>query len=249
MGRHELSDEKWDRIAPLLPSERGRRGRPPKSNRKMVNAMLWVLRTGAPWRDVPPHVGPWGSVYTRFRRWQLTGVWERVFQELGKDADRESFMLDATIVRAHQDATGAEKNNGEQAIGRSRGGPSTKIHVNVDALGNPVRLILTQGQKHDITQAPALIADLLDANIIADRAYDSAALVEQIESQNCVAVIPARKCCSPREIDSHLYKERALVECFFQKIKRNRRIAMRFEKLAARFLAMVMIAAIVVLLA
>lgn len=142
-----------------------------------------------------------------------------------------------------------KKKSGGQAIGRSRGGPSTKIHATVDALGNPVRLILTEGQKHDITQAPALVAELRDANIIADKGYDSAALVEQIESQNCVAVIPARKCCPPREMDGHLYKERALVECFFQKIKRNRRIAMRYEKLEARFFAMVTIAAILVLLA
>jgi transposase len=119
----------------------------------------------------------------------------------------------------------------------------------VDALGNPVRLLLTEGQAHDITQASALIADSHHANIIADKGYDSKAVVDQIESQDCVAVIPARKCCTPRPIDKHLYKERALVECFFQKIKRNRRIAMRFEKLAANFLAMVTIASILVWLA
>ncbi len=116
-------------------------------------------------------------------------------------------------------------------------------------MGNPVRLFLTEGQTHDITQTQALVADLHDANIIADKGYDSKAVVALIESQGCKAVIPARKCSHPRPIDWHLYKERALVECFFQKLKRNRRVAMRFEKLAAHFLAMVMFAAILLWLA
>jgi len=116
-------------------------------------------------------------------------------------------------------------------------------------LGNPVRLLLTEGQAHDITQAEALVAGLHDANIIADKGYDSKAVVALIESQGCNAVIPARKCSPPRPIDQHLYKERALVECFFQKLKRNRRVAIRFEKLAAHFLAMVTLAAVLVLLA
>ena len=114
----------------------------------------------------------------------------------------------------------------------------------VDALGNPVRISLTEGQTHDITQAPELLRDLCDANVIADKGYDSNALVETIERQNCVAVIPSRSCrLLSRQYDSHLYKERFLVECFFQKIKRSRRIAMRYEKLAAHFLAMVTLAA------
>lgn len=110
MGRrHELSDEQWDRICGLLPPERGRPGRPAKSNRKMVNAFLWILRTGAPWRDLPARFGSWNSAYSRFRRWAQRGVWDKVFAELSRDADRETFMIDASIVRAHQDASGAEK--------------------------------------------------------------------------------------------------------------------------------------------
>lgn len=107
--RHELSDEQWERVKSVLPPERGRRGRPAKSNRLMLNGILWVLRTGAPWRDLPSRFGPWESVYSRFRRWAQRGVWAKVFEELSKDADDETFMIDASIVRAHQDATGAEK--------------------------------------------------------------------------------------------------------------------------------------------
>jgi transposase len=93
----------------MLPAERGRRGRPAKPNRVMLNAILWILRTGSPCRDLPRRFGPWNSVYTRFRRWVQQGVWNKVFQELSKEVDAESFMIDGTIVRAHQDATGAEK--------------------------------------------------------------------------------------------------------------------------------------------
>ena len=143
----------------------------------------------------------------------------------------------------------AQKSSGAQAIGHSRGGPTTKIHAQVDALGNPCRILLTEGQVHDITQTEALIAGVHDANILADKGYDSKKVVALIESQGCVPVIPARKCSAPRKIDWHLYKERALAEGFFQKIERNRRIAMRFEKLAAHYLAMVTIAAVLVWLA
>jgi transposase len=119
----------------------------------------------------------------------------------------------------------------------------------VDALGNPCCILLTEGQVHDITQTETLIAGVHGAYILADKGYDSKKVVALIESQGCVPVIPARKCSAPREIDWHVYKERALVEGFFQKIKRNRRIAMRFEKLAVHYLAMATIAALLVWLA
>lgn len=114
----------------------------------------------------------------------------------------------------------------------------------VDALGFPVEISLTEGQVHDVKQAPQLLSDIEHANVIADKGYDSDAIVQQLHQQQCVAVIPSRTCRKEhRTIDKHLYKERFLVECFFQKIKRHRRIAMRYEKLACNFLSMVMLAA------
>jgi len=104
-----LSDEQWAGIAPLLPPEVGRVARPSKSNRRMVDAMVWILKTGSPWRDLPGHFGPWQSVYSRFRRWTQQGVWARVLDKLTEQQDSESYLIDATIVRAHQDATGAKK--------------------------------------------------------------------------------------------------------------------------------------------
>lgn len=117
MGRrHGLTRGQWAQIAPLLPPEVGRVARPAKSNRMMVEAMVWILRTGAPWRDLPRHFGPWKSVYTRFRRWTQRGIWAQVLEKLSEQQDRESYLIDATIVRAHQDATGAKKGGRKPSV-------------------------------------------------------------------------------------------------------------------------------------
>ena len=107
--RHELTEARWKRIKPMLPPERGREGRPSHDNRRMVNAILWVLKTGAPWRDLPEHYGCWQTAYSRFSRWSKRGVWASLLAELAKDEDSATYFIDATIVRAHQDASGAEK--------------------------------------------------------------------------------------------------------------------------------------------
>lgn len=78
----------------------------------MLEGMLWILRTGAPWRDLPSAYGPWESVYTRFSRWSASGVLARLFEALARERDDEGFLIDATIVRAHQDASGAAKKGG-----------------------------------------------------------------------------------------------------------------------------------------
>ena len=108
MKRHELTNAQWVRIKPLLPAERGRHARPSKSNRRMVNAMLWILRTGSPWRDLPSAYGKWQSVYTRFSRWTKQGIWQAALDELANAYDDSALMIDATIVRAHQDASGVK---------------------------------------------------------------------------------------------------------------------------------------------
>lgn len=107
-----LTDAQWKRVEPLLPARSKKGGRPPKSHRHMLEGMLWILRTGAPWRDLPSAYGPWESVYTRFSRWSKAGVLARLFEALACDLDAEGFLIDATIVRAHQDASGAAKKGG-----------------------------------------------------------------------------------------------------------------------------------------
>ena len=134
-----------------------------------------------------------------------------------------------------------------QAVGRSRGGLTTKIHAAVDSLGNPVRLLLTAGQASEYGQENALI-DGYDAEfIVADKGYDSNDFVEAIEASGATAVIPPRSNRkAPREYDKDIYKARNLVERFFQKIKNFRRIATRYERLARNYMSMLQLAATVI---
>lgn len=247
--RHELTEEQWERIKVLLPPDQGRAGRQPWPNGVMVNAILWVLRSGAPWRDLPAQYPKWTAVHTRFLRWSKSGVWGRVLSALATDLDDEVVIIDASIVRVHQDATGGKK-SGSERIGHSRGGPSTKIHVVVDALGNPIKVELTEGQVHDVTQAPELLKEATSAFVLGDKGYDSDAVVAQIEAQGSQAVIPPRRGRRvARSYDRHLFRSRFLVEQFFGRIKRCRRVATRYEKLAVTFLGMVLLACILVWLA
>ena len=108
MRRHEIKDEDWERIKDMLPGQPGDPGVTAKDNRLFINAVLWIAKTGAPWRDLPERFGPWGSVWKRFDRWAKKGVWQRVFEAL-RDPDLEWMIIDSTVVRAHQHAAGAEK--------------------------------------------------------------------------------------------------------------------------------------------
>lgn len=114
-ARHALTDRQWARVGPLLPPERGRRGRPAKDNRLMLDAMLWMLAAGVPWRDLPPRFGPWKSVHTRFSRWRDAGLWARVLRALQEEAhasgdlDWSLHHVDSTVVRAQRSAAGAKR--------------------------------------------------------------------------------------------------------------------------------------------
>ena len=134
----------------------------------------------------------------------------------------------------------SKKSGGQeaQALGRSRGGFSTKIHIAVDALGNPLRLLLTAGQRHDSPQAAHLIEGYEPLALIADKGYDSDTLIESVTAKGIVAVIPSKKSrlVRAREYDQHLYRERHLIECFINKIKHYRRVFSRFDKLSKNYL-------------
>jgi putative transposase len=134
-------------------------------------------------------------------------------------------------------------------LGRSVGGFSTKIHILVDALGNPVEFILTGGQEADVTQAEPLMRGHEANAVIADKAYDSNAIVDAAKRQGAEAVIPSKKNRKvPREYDKHLYKERKKVEWFINLLKQYRRVATRYEKTARNFLGFVHVASIMILL-
>lgn len=120
--RYELSDAQWERIADLLPGKAGDPGRSAADNRLFVNGVLWVLRSGAHWHDLPERYGKWKTVHTRFSRWAKAGVWERVFTVLTADRRNEYLMLDTTLVRAHQQAA-----TGRGAPRQRKGGPRHRL--------------------------------------------------------------------------------------------------------------------------
>jgi len=245
MVRMGLPDTIWERIAGLLPTERGRRGRPAKPHRGIVEAIAWILRTGAPWRDLPAEAGPWKTVYNRFRRWCVAGVWSGVMAELAGCAgcDEGLVLIDGSIVRAHQHAAGAQGGD-DEALGRSRGGLSTKIHAGTDARGRPRRILVTGGQRHDVTAAPELVQGYSGVTVVGDKAYDADGLIRLIEEGlHGSAVIPSRSNRrKPRKLDADTYKKRNVVERFFCWIKRYRRIATRYEKKASSYLGMLFLA-------
>ncbi len=114
MKKHELTDEQFAKLAAHLPPQKPRTGRPAKDHRTVLDGILWVLRTGAPWRDLPDRFGPWRTVYSRFRRWQQAGIWDRILDALQRQADIDGridwtlHFVDSTVVRAHQHAAGAK---------------------------------------------------------------------------------------------------------------------------------------------
>lgn len=113
MQRHEIEQEAWERIEGLLPGKAGDPGVTAADNRLFINAVFWIAKTGAPWRDLPPRFGLWNSVFQRFNRWSKKGIWQKVAEALADDPDLEWLMIDSTVVRAHQHAAG--KKGGKKA--------------------------------------------------------------------------------------------------------------------------------------
>ncbi|WP_225063168.1 IS5 family transposase [Komagataeibacter rhaeticus] len=248
MRRYGLSDSQWERIKDLLPGREGHVGGTAANNRLFVEAVLYRYRAGIPWRDLPARFGDWKNVHKRLRRWCESGIIEQVFRHLAADRDNDYMMIDSTIVRAHQHSAGARKKGGaDQAIGRSRGGLTSKIHAIVDAAGKAVALSLTPGQRADITEAAPLLDEVDPAAFIADKAYDADPLIEKIEERQITPVIPSRKNRrDPREISFRLYKNRNIIERFFARLKQFRGIATRYDKLKSTFLAAVQLVSAII---
>src|SRR3954462_14260535 len=222
MLRMGIRDDQWDRIKDILPGRAGHVGVTARNNRLFIDAVLYRYRTGIPWRDLPEKYGDFRNVHRRFSRWAEKGIWAKLLPVLSQQADTEYVMIDSTVVRAHQHSAGAVgRDPNQQAIGRSRGGLSTKIHAVTDALGNPTRFLLTPGQAHDLVGSNVLLTDLSAGAVIADKAYDADdRVVQPLKQAGIEAVIPPRsQRRTARKYDRELYKARHLIENFFCKLK------------------------------
>jgi transposase len=155
--RYELTDNEWSAIKPMLPNKP--RGVPRVNDRRVLNGIFWVLRSGAPWRDLPVNFGPYTTCYNRFVRWRRAGVWAKIMSALAGAHDAAVQMIDTSIVRVHQHGACITRNR-RQSMGRSRGGLTSKIHALVDSNGLPVRLALTAGEAHDNRLAGKLLSRL-----------------------------------------------------------------------------------------
>ncbi|WP_338608742.1 IS5 family transposase [Pelagibacterium nitratireducens] len=240
MARFDLSDFEWELIQPCCRTSHGGW----VDDRRVLNGIFWVLRTGSPWRDLPERYGPSTTVYNRFNRWAKAGVWVRVFEELAEKSPDSMQFIDSSIIRAHQHAASGKKGGADHAIGRSRGGLSTKINAMVDANGLPVAITLAPGQASDKAAVPALLAtQKVIGDVVADRGYDARAILELIAQRGGRGHIPTQKDRkAQRSIDPAIYRQRNLVERFFNKLKHFRKIATRYEKTEHNYLAAVLIA-------
>jgi transposase len=138
-----INDYAWEKIYMFLTTVKGIHCRNSESLRTFIEGVYYVLRTGCQWRMLPKCYGHWRAVHKRFKHWAERGIWEELMESVS-DVDMQDAMIDSTIVRAHACAAGYEKDgNAAQALGKSKGGFTTKIHVLVDALGLPIKFILT----------------------------------------------------------------------------------------------------------
>jgi transposase len=244
MLRLMLSEHLWPKLMPLLMSS----GIYQTDHLRMtLEAILWRLRCGAPWRDLPAEFGPWQTVYNQFNRWSIAGHWQRIFSMIRYEIDDEWNFMDSTFIKVHQHATGSREAL-PQAMGVSRGGNTTKVHMLCDAHGNPIDFELTGGDVHDVARAETLIDHSKAEMLIGDKGYDSDSVRDKAREKGICPIIPTRS-NSHRpnpDFDKYLYRHRHLIENLFARLKHFRGFATRYDKLTRNYKAVVLIACLLI---
>ncbi len=246
----EITEQQYERIKDSLPVQRGNVR---LTNLQVLNAILYVAEQGCKWRGLPKRFGRWHTIYTRMNRWAKNGVLDRVLEQLQLEQivriNIEAFSLDSTSVKVHPDGTGALK-NGPQAIGKSRGGWNTKIHLVAADARTVITFALSPGHAHDAPEGRALLETLgpmpEGLPLLMDRAYEGNETRQLVLDLGMIPVVPPKSNrLHPWEYDRALYKKRNEIERLFRRLKGFRRIFSRFEKLDVVFLAFLCFAFIV----
>ncbi|MCZ2406751.1 MAG: IS5 family transposase [Burkholderiales bacterium] len=241
----EITPAQFATIEHCLPKQRGNVS---LSNLQVVNAILYVAEHGCKWRGLPKRFGNWHTIYTRMNRWTKAGVLDRMFEELQRAQvvriKIEAVSLDSTSIKVHPDGTGAFKKNGPQAIGKSRGGWNTKIHMVAADARTAVTFCLSPGQAHDAPEGRRLLNSLgptsRPVHLLMDRAYEGNETRQLALDLGFIPVVPPMKTrIEPWEYDREMYKRRNEVERLFRRLKGYRRIFSRFEKLDLMFLGFI----------
>ena len=210
----------------------------------VLESILFVLTEGCSWRAIDRPQAHWNSVYQYFRRWCQRGTLQKVLTQLGPELAPGWHFVDSTHVKVHADGSNPAGGQAVQAMGRTKGGLNTKIHALVNAHSRAVVIALSAGNDADISLAQELIECLPEGSIlIGDKAYDSSALRQTAATKGIKTCIPARtNRTTTVPFSAKLYRRRYRVETFFQRIKRYRRVATRYDKLAETFLGFVCLA-------
>lgn len=257
MRRLTLSDKDWKKLQPLLPSDPDV-GRPYEEHKPIIEGILWWIRTGVPWRDLPEEeFGSWQTVYRRFQRWTQEGRWAVILRKIRKlqhandDLDWSAHSVDGTVVQAHPDAAGApDSSDSKEALGISHGGHTTKAHLRLDRKGHLMGFVLTPGQDQEIPQFVQLMNQgkvsvgrgrpkSRPEAVVGDKGYNSQEVRDWLKRRGISQVIPKYKDqCQKGPFQKDLYRERNRIERRIRRFKDYRRIATRYEKRADHYEAL-----------
>ncbi|WP_420709375.1 IS5 family transposase [Streptomyces sp. NRRL B-3648] len=303
-SRSDLTDAQWERLVPLLPVSNGRCGRW-RDHRQVVNGVLYRIRTGVQWRDLPERYGPWKTVHERHRRWSADGTCEMLLRRIQAETDAAGEIdwdvsVDSTSVRAHHHAAGARHapppsfkggsvqtakvaqirsgtdrpggggGAGGEALGRSRGGFTTKIHLSADGRCRVLSLVITPGQYADCTQFESVMDRIRvprltcgrprtkPDSVSADKGYSNRRTRRYLRRRGIRHVIPEKADQAanrvrrgsaggrPPGFDRDRYKKRNTVERAIKRLKTFRAVATRFDKRGYVYLGTVTAAALVI---
>jgi len=244
MTRRMLGDAEWAALKERLQSigriwKQGHEER----NRRFVEAVSYLLRTGLPWADLPQEFGKSDAVRKRFRRWCKAGIWQWLFEGTVPVEQIEKLMLDGTICKTHRSATGA-RGGAEEDIGRSRGGLTTKIGAAVcGETQKIIRIILAPGQRNDCVLAEQLLGPFEGLTVIADKAFDTDPIRSDLAARGCTAVIPSKdNRRHPKKLNKAAYRWRHGIENVFCRMKDLVRITLRRDKTSISYLGFLYLA-------